>query len=52
VAADGLIARIAPLERHERGESLVLGADPEHCHLFDEQGQAYDRKIVEVLSAA
>ena len=52
VAADGLIARIAPLERHERGESLVLGADPEHCHLFDEQGLAYDRKIVEVLSAA
>jgi multiple sugar transport system ATP-binding protein len=47
-----LIARIAPLERHERGESLVLGAAPEHCHLFDEQGLAYDRKIVEVLSAA
>ena len=51
-AAEGLIARIPPLERHERGESLVLGAAPEHCHLFDEQGQAYDRKIVEVLSAA
>ncbi len=52
VAPDGLIARIAPLERHERGEALVLGADPEHCHLFDEDGQAYERKIVEVLSAA
>ena len=51
-AAEGLIARIPPLERHERGESLMLGAAPEHCHLFDEQGQAYDRKIVEVLSAA
>ena len=52
VAPDGLIARIPPLERHERGESLVLGADPEHCHLFDEDGLAYERKIVEVLSAA
>ncbi|MBU6488263.1 MAG: sn-glycerol-3-phosphate ABC transporter ATP-binding protein UgpC [Burkholderiales bacterium] len=52
VAPDGLIARIPPLERHERGETLVLGADPEHCHLFDEQGLAYERKIVEVLSAA
>lgn len=52
VAAEGIIARIPPLERHERGESLMLGAAPEHCHLFDEAGQAYDRKIVEVLSAA
>ncbi|HTH74093.1 MAG TPA: sn-glycerol-3-phosphate ABC transporter ATP-binding protein UgpC [Trinickia sp.] len=52
VAPDGLIARIPPLERHERGETLVLGAEPEHCHLFDEDGQAYERKIVEVLSAA
>jgi multiple sugar transport system ATP-binding protein len=52
VAPDGVIARIAPLERHERGEALMLGADPEHCHLFDEDGQAYERKIVEVLSAA
>jgi multiple sugar transport system ATP-binding protein len=52
VAPEGLIARIAPLERHQRGDALMLGADPEHCHLFDEQGQAYDRKIIEVLSAA
>jgi multiple sugar transport system ATP-binding protein len=52
VAADGLIARIPPLERHERGEPLKLGADPEHCHLFDEEGRAFERKIVEVLSAA
>jgi multiple sugar transport system ATP-binding protein len=51
-APDGLIARIPPLERHERGESLTLGADPEHCHLFDDEGRAYERKIVEVLSAA
>ena len=40
------------LERHERGEALRLGADPEHCHLFDQEGRAFDRKIVEVLSAA
>jgi multiple sugar transport system ATP-binding protein len=52
VAPDGLIARIPPLERHERGEALRLGADPEHCHLFDQEGRAFDRKIVEVLSAA
>jgi multiple sugar transport system ATP-binding protein len=52
VAPEGLISRIAPLERHVRGDALMLGADPEHCHLFDEQGQAYDRKIIEVLSAA
>jgi multiple sugar transport system ATP-binding protein len=52
VAPDGLIARIGPLERHERGETLMLGADPDHCHLFDEDGHAYERKIVEVLSAA
>ncbi|HEY3537126.1 MAG TPA: sn-glycerol-3-phosphate ABC transporter ATP-binding protein UgpC [Trinickia sp.] len=52
VAPDGLIARIPPLERHERGEALRLGADPEHCHLFDQEGHAFDRKIVEVLSAA
>ena len=52
VAPDGVISRIPPLERHERGEKLMLGADPEHCHLFDEDGLAYERKIVEVLSAA
>lgn len=52
VAPDGVISRIPPLERHERGEKLMLGAEPEHCHLFDEDGQAYERKIVEVLSAA
>jgi multiple sugar transport system ATP-binding protein len=52
VAADGLIARIPPLEQHERGEALKLGTDAEHCHLFDEEGRAFERKIVEVLSAA
>jgi multiple sugar transport system ATP-binding protein len=52
VAPDGLIARIPPLERHDKGETLKLGATPEHCHLFDSEGQAFERKIVEVLSAA
>jgi multiple sugar transport system ATP-binding protein len=52
VAPDGLVARIAPLERHDRGEVLKLGAAPEHCHLFDEAGRAFERRIVEVLSAA
>jgi multiple sugar transport system ATP-binding protein len=52
VAPDGLIARIPPLERHARGETLKLGATPEHCHLFNAEGQAFRRKIIEVLSAA
>jgi multiple sugar transport system ATP-binding protein len=52
VAPDGLIARIPPLERHARGETLKLGATPEHCHLFNAEGQAFKRKIIEVLSAA
>ena len=51
VAPDGLIARIPPLERHERGESLKLGATADHCHLFDADGIAFERKIVEVLAA-
>jgi multiple sugar transport system ATP-binding protein len=51
VAPDGLIARIPPLEHHARGDVLKLGATPEHCHLFDAQGQAFERKIVEVLAA-
>ena len=52
VAPDGLIARIPPLERHTQGETLKLGATPEHCHLFNTEGKAFQRKIVEVLSAA
>jgi multiple sugar transport system ATP-binding protein len=52
VAPEGIIARIPPLERHSRGEVLKLGAMPEHCHLFNAEGIAYQRKIVEVLSAA
>jgi multiple sugar transport system ATP-binding protein len=52
VAPEGMIARIPPLERHSRGETLKLGAMPEHCHLFNAEGLAFQRKIVEVLSAA
>ncbi len=51
VAPDGLIARIPPLERHEKGGTIRLGATPDHCHLFDSDGQAFQRKIVEVLAA-
>jgi multiple sugar transport system ATP-binding protein len=51
VAPDGLIARIPPLERHAKGEVQKLGATPEHCHLFDSEGKAFQRKIVEVLAA-
>jgi multiple sugar transport system ATP-binding protein len=47
-APDGLIARIAPLEWHAKGERLKLGAAPEHCHLFDSDGQAFKRQAVEV----
>jgi multiple sugar transport system ATP-binding protein len=51
VAPDGLIARIPPLERHQKGVAVKLGATPDHCHLFDSDGQAFQRKIVEVLAA-
>ncbi|HTH74018.1 MAG TPA: sn-glycerol-3-phosphate ABC transporter ATP-binding protein UgpC [Trinickia sp.] len=51
VAPDGLIARIPPLERHQKGKPVKLGATPEHCHLFDSDGLAFQRKIVEVLAA-
>jgi multiple sugar transport system ATP-binding protein len=51
VAPDGLIARIPPLDRHTRGEMQKLGATPQHCHLFDSAGIAFERKIVEVLAA-
>ncbi len=51
VAPDGLIARIPPLERHPKGVVVKLGATPDHCHLFDSNGLAFQRKIVEVLAA-
>jgi multiple sugar transport system ATP-binding protein len=52
VAPDGLIARSAPLERHDRGEALTLGASPDHCHLFGKKGRAFELRIVDVLSVA
>ncbi|MFC5431538.1 ABC transporter ATP-binding protein [Paraburkholderia denitrificans] len=51
VAPDGLIARIAPLERHERGEQMLLGATPDHCHLFDASGQAFERRFAQEMAA-
>ncbi|MGA7778200.1 MAG: sn-glycerol-3-phosphate ABC transporter ATP-binding protein UgpC [Paraburkholderia sp.] len=51
VAPEGLIARIPPLERHTKGETQKLGGTPDHCHLFDSDGKAFQRKIVEVLAA-
>jgi multiple sugar transport system ATP-binding protein len=47
VAPDGLISRIPPLEKHARGEKLRLGAEPDHCHMFDAEGQAFRRNVVE-----
>ncbi|MDR5736525.1 MULTISPECIES: sn-glycerol-3-phosphate ABC transporter ATP-binding protein UgpC [unclassified Caballeronia] len=47
VAPDGLISRIPPLEKHARGEKLKLGAEPDHCHMFDAEGQAFQRNAVE-----
>jgi multiple sugar transport system ATP-binding protein len=52
VAPDGLIASSAPLERHDRGETLTLGASPDRCHPFGKEGRAFERRIVEVLSVA
>ncbi|MBN3854546.1 MULTISPECIES: ABC transporter ATP-binding protein [unclassified Paraburkholderia] len=51
VAPDGLIARIPPLEKHERGETMKLGATPDHCHLFDAQGLAFERRFAQELAA-
>jgi multiple sugar transport system ATP-binding protein len=51
VAPDGLIARIPPLEKHERGETMRLGAPPDHCHLFDANGQAFERRFAQELAA-
>ena len=43
VAPDGLIARIPPLDTYRTGEALHVHAQAEHCHLFDEHGQAFRR---------
>ncbi|CCD35820.1 Various polyols ABC transporter, ATP-binding component [Candidatus Paraburkholderia kirkii UZHbot1] len=47
VAPDGLIARIPPLEKHARGQKLKFGTAPDHCHLFNAEGIAYTRKVVD-----
>ncbi|QGZ62229.1 ABC transporter ATP-binding protein [Paraburkholderia acidisoli] len=51
VAQDGLIARIPPLEKHERGEALKVGAPADHCHLFNAQGLAFERRFAQELAA-
>ena len=51
VAPDGLIARIPPLEKHERGATMKLGATPDHCHLFDAGGIAFERRFAQQLAA-
>ncbi|SAK51253.1 ABC transporter-like protein [Caballeronia hypogeia] len=47
IAPDGLIARIPPLEKHPRGQQLKFGTAPDHCHLFNAEGQAYTRNVVD-----
>jgi multiple sugar transport system ATP-binding protein len=37
--------------RYRTGKPQKNGATPEHCHLFDSAGKAFQRKIVEVLAA-
>ncbi|WP_442929452.1 sorbitol/mannitol transport ATP-binding protein [Mycetohabitans sp. B2] len=44
LANDELIARILPLERHAKGAAVMLGADLDHCPLFDAQGRAFEQK--------
>ncbi|MBN3726634.1 ABC transporter ATP-binding protein [Burkholderia sp. Ac-20379] len=44
VAPDGMIARIPPLETHRPGTILRVQAAPEHCHLFDAEGRAFERR--------
>ncbi|TFE36852.1 sn-glycerol-3-phosphate ABC transporter ATP-binding protein UgpC [Paraburkholderia dipogonis] len=43
MAPDGLIARVDPLTRQARGETLTLSASPSHCHLFDDDDAAFPR---------
>jgi multiple sugar transport system ATP-binding protein len=51
VAPEGMIARIPPLERHTKGTTVKLGAEPDHCHLFDSNGIAFRRRIAQELAA-
>ncbi len=50
VAPDGLISRIPPLEKHARGTKIKLGSAPDHCHLFNAEGQAFRRNVVKAWS--
>jgi multiple sugar transport system ATP-binding protein len=43
-AQDGLIARVSPLERFEKGGACALVARPGDCHLFDSGGKAFRRR--------
>jgi hypothetical protein len=45
VTSDGVMFR------YRTGKPQKNGATPEHCHLFDSAGKAFQRKIVEVLAA-
>ena len=51
LAADGVIARIPPLDRHAHGAQLTLVVDPEHCHVFDAAGKAFERARGQALAA-
>jgi multiple sugar transport system ATP-binding protein len=48
VTPEGLIARVSPTERYERNEALKFGSAPEHCHLFDAKGRAFERMRVAI----
>ncbi|SAL83497.1 ABC transporter-like protein [Caballeronia arvi] len=51
VASDGLIARIPPLEKHARGQQVKLGTSPDHCHLFNAEGIAFQRNVLDAMAA-
>ncbi|SAL04117.1 sugar ABC transporter protein [Caballeronia calidae] len=51
LAPDGVIARIPPLDRHVHGAQLSLVVDPEHCHVFDADGKAFERASRHALAA-
>lgn len=51
MAADGLIARVPPLERHAHGDERYLSVAPEHCHVFDVGGKAFKRAGTHALAA-
>jgi multiple sugar transport system ATP-binding protein len=50
-APDGVIARIPPLDRYAHGSQLTLVVAPEHCHVFDAEGKAFERTNIQALAA-